>query len=45
MPTSKSSGTQAATIDTEHTLATITDAGTYVLFVDTNAMVLADNMT
>ncbi len=42
MPTVNTSGTQAATISTEHTLATVTAAGTYVLVVDTNAMVLGD---
>ena len=31
---SKASGSQAATLDTEHTLATITDAGVYQLWVD-----------
>lgn len=30
----KDSGTQVAVISTEHTLATITDAGTYVLVID-----------
>lgn len=44
MATSKASGTQAATPTTEHTLATITDAGTYVLYVDTNAMALGDEL-
>jgi hypothetical protein len=33
--TLKASGTQTATLDTEHTLTTITDAGVYVLKVDT----------
>lgn len=42
MPTSNSSGSQAATIGVEHTLATITTAGTYVLVVDANAMVDGD---
>lgn len=42
MPTSKTSGTQAATISTEHTLATISEAGTYVLAVDTGALALGD---
>ncbi len=44
MATSKASGTQVAVISTEHTLSTITDAGTYVLSVDTNAMVLGDEL-
>lgn len=30
----KTSGTQTATLTTEHTLATVTDAGTYQLVVD-----------
>lgn len=33
--TSAASGTQTATLDTEHTLTTKTDAGVYVLVVDT----------
>ncbi len=36
------SGTQSATVTTEHVLATITAAGTYQLVVDTSNMVLAD---
>jgi hypothetical protein len=39
MPTQKASGTQTATINTEHTLATITDAGTYMLAVDLNNLI------
>lgn len=35
----KTSGSQTATITTEHTLATVTDAGTYELNVDVSAMV------
>lgn len=35
----KTSGSQTATLTTEHTLATITDAGVYQLAVDVNAMV------
>lgn len=35
----KDSGSQTATVTTEHTLATITDAGIYQLMVDCNAMV------
>jgi hypothetical protein len=40
--TSAASGTQTATVTTEHTLGTITDAGVYVLVVDTANMVLGD---
>jgi hypothetical protein len=32
--TEKTGGSQTATLDTEHTLATVTDAGIYVLRVD-----------
>lgn len=39
---SVASGTQTATIDTEHTLTTQTAAGVYVLVVDTNNMVNGD---
>ena len=42
MPTSIASGTQTATITTEHTLATDTTNKTYVLVVDTAAMVNGD---
>lgn len=43
MPTTKTSGTQAATIGTEHSLgAEVTDAGTYVLAVDTSNMAAGD---
>lgn len=42
MPTSISSGTQTATISTEHTLATDTTNHSYVLVVDTGAMVNGD---
>lgn len=34
--------TQTCTLDVEHTLATETDAGVYVLVVDTNNMALGD---
>lgn len=37
-----SSGSQTAVISTEHTLATVTAPGVYVLVVDTNAMVNGD---
>lgn len=41
--TSNQSGSQTATISTEHNLGTaITTAGVYVLVVDTNAMVNGD---
>ncbi len=41
--TSNQSGSQTATINTEHTLGTaITTAGVYVLVVDANAMVNGD---
>ena len=36
------SGTQAATVGTEHTLATSTTGKTYVLVVDTGAMAAGD---
>ena len=42
MATSTASGAQSATLDTGHTLSTVTTAGTYVLVVDTNAMVAGD---
>lgn len=35
---SKSSGSQTAVLTTQHTLATITDAGVYVLNVDTSLL-------
>ena len=38
------SGTQTATISTEHSLATDTTGKTYVLVVDTNAMVNGDEL-
>jgi hypothetical protein len=34
----KTSGTQTATVTTEHTLATVTDAGVYELTVDVSAL-------
>ncbi len=39
-----SSGSQTATINTEHTLATPTTVATYVLGVDTKNMVLGDTL-
>lgn len=38
----KTSGSQTATISTEHTLATVTDAGIYVLRVDLNNLAAGD---
>lgn len=38
--TVKSSGSQTATLDSEHTLLSTTDAGVYVLSVDVNALVV-----
>jgi hypothetical protein len=40
--TVESSGTQTATVTTEHTLDTLTDAGTYVVNVDTANMAAGD---
>lgn len=45
MATSKADGSQTAVIDTEHTLSTVTDAGSYVLGVDVSNMVLGDKLT
>lgn len=42
MSSVSNSGTQAATVGTEHTLAQPTAAGTYVLLVDTQNLVNAD---
>lgn len=42
--TSAASGSQTAVITTEHTLATITTPGVFVLVVDTNAMVGGDEL-
>lgn len=44
MATSQASGSQVAVVTTEHTLATISDDGTYVLYVDTSVMVLGDEL-
>lgn len=38
------SGTQSASIDTEHSLFSTTTAGTYVLVVDLNAMANGDGL-
>lgn len=40
--TAQASGTQTATIGTEHTLADVAVAGTFTLHVDTNAMTSTD---
>lgn len=40
----KTSGTQSTSATTEHTLATITDAGTYVLVVDTADLALGEEL-
>ena len=40
----ESSGTQVAVVTTEHTLATVATEGTFVLYVDTAAMVLIDEL-
>ena len=45
MATSKADGSQTAVISTEHTLATITDAGSYVLGVDVSNLALGDKLT
>lgn len=43
-PTSAGSGTQTATVTTAHTLATITTPGVYQLMVNTENMVLGDEL-
>ncbi len=45
MPTSESEGSQTAVISTEHTLDTITTAGSFVLTVDMSNLVLGDILT
>lgn len=42
MATSNSNGSQTAVISTEHTLATITTSGSFVIAIDANAMELGD---
>lgn len=42
---SAASGTQTATVGTEHTLATLTVVGTYVLNVDTTNLVAGEAVT
>ena len=44
MASIKTEGSQSATLDTEHTLATVTDSGTYVLVVDLANMVNNDRL-
>jgi hypothetical protein len=44
MATVIASGTQTATLTTEHTLATVTDPGTYQLKVDTAALVNGETL-
>jgi hypothetical protein len=44
MATSNSDGSQTAVISTEHTLATITTSGSFVLAVDANNMALGDEL-
>lgn len=42
MPALEASGTQAATVGTEHTLSTLTTVKTFVLVVDAGAMLNGD---
>ena len=44
MATSNSNGSQTAVISTEHTLGTITTSGSFVIGIDSNAMVLGDEL-
>ena len=44
MPSNKNEGSQVATVTTEHTLATVTDAGNYLFYVDTNVLALGDEL-
>ena len=44
MPTLESSATQSATLDTEHTLATITTNKFFELYVDVSNMALGDKL-
>lgn len=44
MPSNANEGSQLTVIDTEHTLATVTTAGNYVLYVDTNVLALGDEL-
>lgn len=43
-PTAQGSGTQAATVTTEHTLLDVAVAGVFQLFVDTVNMVAGDSL-
>ncbi len=43
-PSNKSNGTQLTVINTEHTLATITDAGDYICGIDLTPMALGDEI-
>ena len=45
MATRKTTGTQVAVLTTEHTLATVTDAGTYQLVVDAALLVNGETLT
>lgn len=45
MPSVQDSGSQSATLTTEHTLATVTAAGTYQLAVDANALAAGETLT
>jgi len=42
--TAQATGTQTATIGTEHTLSDVSVAGTFTLHVDSNAMVAGDGL-
>jgi hypothetical protein len=42
--TAQATGTQSATVGTEHTLADVSSAGTFTLHVDTDAMVAGDGL-
>ncbi len=44
MPTSKANGSQTATLTTEHTLHTNTDAGTYQLHVDASNLAAGETL-
>lgn len=44
MSTIKTEGTQLTVLDTTHTLATITDAGTYLLRLDTSALAIGETL-
>ena len=45
MASVKTSGSQTATLTTEHTLATVTDAGTYTLNVDAENLADGERLT